>query len=396
VFEDFFTPSILFGKKTNMKAKSIKGKSTEEVKSKLEQSMTDGFQPTLAICFISKSLDRTAISNVLDAAGISVFGCTTNGEFIDEETEKGSAAILLLDMKKEYFHIYFHEFSEPNYRQVAKEIAQNVKEKFPLPAFFLGLSHHETDGEEILHGFEDIAGKEVNAFGGGAGDDYAFKDNFVFTNGKDSEKAIVCIAIDETKIKVEGITTCGWKAVGTEKIVTKSEGNHVYTVDNVAVLDLTAKYGGLENVTPENKSLLLEIAANLPLQLQREKGDPVMRPGLMVDWSDRSFYTSGTVPQGSKVRFSLPPDFDVMEKVIRGVENLKATKMPEADAVVVFSCAGRILSFGPLMNQELEGIKNVWNVPMAGMFSNAELGRATGGNLEMHNLTTCCIALKEK
>lgn len=23
-------------------------------------------------------------------------------------------------------------------------------------------------------------------------------------------------------------------------------------------------------------------------------------------------------------------------------------------------------------------------------------GRATGGNLEMHNLTTCCIALKEK
>ena len=240
------------------------------------------------------------------------------------------------------------------------------------------MSHHETDGEEVLRGLEDIVGKEVNAFGGGAGDDYAFKETVVFANGKDSNKAIVCIAIDETKITVEGITTCGWKAVGTEKIVTKSEGNHVYTVDNVPVLDLTAKYGGLEDVTPENKNLLLEIASSLPLQLQREKGDPVMRPGLMVDWSDHSFYTSGTVPQGSKIRFSLPPDFDVMEKVIRGVENLKATKMPEADAVVVFSCAGRILSFGPLMNQELEGIKNVWNVPMAGMFSNAELGRATG------------------
>jgi len=26
----------------------------------------------------------------------------------------------------------------------------------------------------------------------------------------------------------------------------------------------------------------------------------------------------------------------------------------------------------------------------------AELARATGGNLEMHNLTTCVIALKEK
>ena len=72
------------------------------------------------------------------------------------------------------------------------------------------------------------------------------------------------------------------------------------------------------------------------------------------------------------------------------------TEMPEADAVLVFSCAGRIVSLGLLMSKELEGIKDVWNAPIAGMFSNAELGRATGGNLEMHNLTTCVIALKEK
>ena len=121
-----------------------------------------------------------------------------------------------------------------------------------------------------------------------------------------------------------------------------------------------------------------------------------MRPGLVVDWNDHSYYCSGTVPQGSKVRFSLPPDFDVMEKVIKGAELLKDTEMPEADALVVFSCAGRIMALGPLMNMELEGLKNVWNVPMAGMFSNAEMARATGGNLEMHNLTTCCVALKEK
>ena len=85
-----------------------------------------------------------------------------------------------------------------------------------------------------------------------------------------------------------------------------------------------------------------------------------------------------------------------MEKVIKGVEELKANEMPEADALIVFSCAGRILAFGPLMNQEIEGIKKVWDVPMAGMFSNAELARATGGNLEMHNITTCCVAIKEK
>ena len=379
-----------------MKAKSISGRSTEEVKAALEQSMTDGFKPTLAIVFISKSLDRAAISNMLDAAGVIIFGCTTNGEFIDEQPEKNSAAILLLDMNPAHFQVYYEEYPQKNYREVAKSIAVKAKEKFRTPAFLIGTSNASADGEEILRGIEEVAGSVVNAFGGAAGDDYSFNETFVFTNKKESSNAMVCIALDESKVEIKGIATCGWKAVGTEKLVTKSEGNHVYTVDNLSVLDLTAKYGGIENVTPENQNLLIEIAANFPLQLQREKGDPIMRPGLVIDWNDRSFYTSGSVPQGSKVRFSLPPDFDVMETVVKGVEKLKATEMPEADALVVFSCAGRILSLGPLMSQELEGIKNVWNVPMAGMFSNAELGRATGGNLEMHNLTTCCIALKEK
>ena len=379
-----------------MKAKSIKGKSTEEIKSALEQSIADGFKPTLAICFISKSQDRKSISELLDAKGISIFGCTTNGEFIDEVTEKGSAAILLLDMNRDHFQIYFEEYPAGNYREVAKDIAQRASEKFPTPAFLLGLSHQATNGEEILRGLEDVVGPAVNVFGGCAGDDYTFNEQFVFTNRKDSGQAIVCIALDEAKVKVKGLATCGWKAIGTEKTVTKSEGNHVYTVDNIPVLDITAKYGGIQNISPDNQGLLLEIAANLPLQLQREKGDPIMRPGLLIDWNDHSFYTSGTVPQGSKVKFSVQPDLDVMEKVVKGVENLKATEMPEADALVVFSCAGRILSFGPMMNMEIEGIKNVWNVPMAGMFSNGELGRATGGNLEMHNLTTCTVALKEK
>ncbi|TYA57511.1 FIST signal transduction protein [Formosa maritima] len=379
-----------------MKSKSIKGHSTSEIKAALTQSMSDGFKPTLAIVFSSICQDLKAISKLLDDFDIAIFGCTTNGEFIDEETEKGSIAMLLLDMKKENFHIYINEYPNKDYKEVATEIAKKAKEKFEKPAFLIGTSGASADGEEILRGFEDIIGKDVNAFGGAAGDDYSFTETFVFTNQEISNNGLVCLVVNEEKIDIKGIATCGWKAVGTEKTVTKSNGNHVYTIDTIPALDITVKYGGLENITPDNKEVLLELAANFPLQLQRDKGDPVMRPPLVVDWTDHSFYTSGTVPQGSKVRFSLPPDWDVMEKVIKEVQNLKDTKMPEADALIIFSCAGRILAFGPMMTDELEGIKNVWNVPMAGMFSNAELARATGGNLEMHNLTTCCVAIKEK
>lgn len=386
-----------------MKAKSIKGKSPEEIQTALQESMADaclpdrqGFKPTLAIVFLSVKQDRNAVCKILDDENIAVFGATTNGEFIDEELGKGSIAILLLDIKTEYFQIFFQEYPDKNYREVAQSIAGTALENFDRPTFLIAGSHGETDAEQLLFGFEDIIGKQVNVYGGMAGDDYSFTEQFVFTNDKSSNRGIVVLALDENKIEIKGVATCGWKAVGTEKTVTKSEGNHVFTVDDVPVLDLTKKYGGLDDLTPKHEMQVLEIATNFPLQLQRENGDPIMRPGLVIDWNDGSFFCSGTVPQGSKVRFSLPPDFDVMEKVIKGVEKLKETEMQDADALIVFSCAGRILSLGPLMPQEIEGIKNVWNVPMVGMFSNAELARATGGNLEMHNLTTCCIALKEK
>jgi hypothetical protein len=379
-----------------MQAKSIKGKSTEEVEKAFTESMADGFKPTLAIVFLSVKQNRKDISAVLDKACIKVFGVTTNGEFIDETPEKQSTAILLLDINYDYFNLLHADYDKTSYQGVAANLAKEVIDKFSNPSFLIAGSNANADAEALLRGFEEIAGKEVEVYGAMAGDDISFTEQFVFTNNWESKEGLVVLAFDANKIAIKGKATCGWKAVGTTKTVTKSEGNHVYTVDDVPVLDLTARYGGIENVSPDNPQLLLEIAANLHMQLQRENGDPVMRPGLVVDWSDHSFYCSGTVPQGSKVKFSLPPDFDVVEKVIKATTDLKEKEMPEADAVIVFSCAGRLLSFGPMINYELEGIKNVWNVPMVGMFSNAELARATGGNLEMHNATTCVVALKEK
>ena len=379
-----------------MKAKSIKGKSVAEIQTALQQSMADGFKPTLAIVLLSITQNRKAIAETLAGAGLQIFGVTTNGEFTDEVPEKLSTAILLLDINASYFNLFSSHYAENNFKEAAYKLAIDAKKQFKNPAFLIAGSHAQTDAEALLEGFVAATSPEVDIYGCMAGDDITFTDQFVFTNKWESNKGLVVLALDGDKILIKGKATCGWKAVGTEKTVTKSEGTHVYTVDDVPVLDITAKYGGIENVSPDNAGLLLEIAANFPLQLQRGKGDPVMRPGLVIDWTDRSFYCSGTVPQGSKVRFSLPPDLDVMNKVVKEIENLKATEMPEADALVIFSCAGRILSFGPLMTEELVGIKNVWNVPMVGMFSNAELARATGGNLEMHNLTTCCVVLKER
>ncbi len=377
-----------------MHAKTINGSSPSTIRIALEQTISEDFKPTLAIVFLSVKQDRDAVSRILTDAGIAIYGATSNGEFTGEGITAGEIAILLLDINPAYFTIVFEEFPDRNYRQVTQSIATKAGEKFAHPCFLIAGSNLNTDAEALLHGFEDILGINVNVNGGMAGDDFAFKEDFVFTNGRNTSNGIVVVILDEEKISMSGRATFGWKPVGTEKTVTKSEGNHVYTIDDVPVLDLIIKFGGYENVTPENFALEHSIA--LSMQLKRETGDPVMRPALLVDWDDHSIYCGGPVPQGAKMRFSLPPDFDVIEKVIRGCEDLKAEEIPEADALLVFNCAGRLLSLGPFISEEIEGIQNVWDVPIAGMFSSAELARATNGNLEMHGFTACTVVLKEK
>ena len=270
-----------------------------------------------------------------------------------------------------------------------------AKSKFKDPGLVLAGSHIESNPEEMLKGIQEVIGEDVNIFGCMAGDDFAFEKQYVFTNKKKTDRGVLILAFDQERIELKGRAISGGKAMGTEKIVTKSEGNRVYTINDIPALDITAKYGGVTNLSPDNEELLMEIATNCTIQLQRENGEAVMRPGLVVNWDDHSFICSGTVPQGSKIKFSLPPDFDAIEEVIDGCKEIQ-TDMPAVDAIIYITCAGRLIAFGPLMGQEISGIKEVWDVPIVGMFSNAELGRSRKGNLEMHNLSSCVVLIREK
>ena len=354
--------------------------------------MPTNFKPTLAFVFLSVSQDRNAVAEMLDQFSISVIGATSNGEFIDEGYEQGTIAILLLDIDPNYFFIQFSDLNGKDDRQITSILAKEAIGRFSDPAFIIMGSSLQTDVEEILGGFMDVLGNDANIVGGMAGDDHTFKDQYVFTNNQSGNRAVVSLVLNQQKVEVAGRATHGWKAVGTVKVITRSEGNRVYTIDGTPALDLCLRYSGLSADDPQ---LITEFVTNFPLQLQREKGTPLMRPQFHVFWEDHSMLTSGKIPEGSKVRFSLPPDFDVIEKVVEENKKMKEEEMIDADALIVYNCGGRLMSLGPLLSEEIKGMKEVWNVPMAGMFSNAEIGRTPNGNLEMHNLTTCWVVLKE-
>ncbi len=380
-----------------MKAKSIKGKSTEEIKSALQQSLVDGFKPTLAIVFISVKQNKEEVCDLLNKEGISIFGATTSGEFIGPEITEGGITIMLLDIDPSYYQLIFQETGTSSAYEVSKFVGTEGKKTFTNPAFIIASGWLHTDGEQIVAGIEDGIGSNATVFGGMAGDDLALREPFVFTYGKSSTTGLIALIIDEDKINIKGIATCGWKPIGIKKTITKSIGNVVYTIDGQPALDLVIKYLGLTmDQESTASSTVVNLGAYYPLQLERENAPPVMRTAMLGNVEDRSLICAGNVPQGAKVRFSLPPDFDVIDTVVAECTELKNEKQNEADAVIMFSCISRYLSFGVMTSEEIERVSKVWNAPLIGFFSYGEFGKSKNGKHEFHNNTCCVVVLKEK
>jgi len=230
-----------------------------------------------------------------------------------------------------------------------------------------------------------------------AGDDFTMTGTFVFTNGKSSDNGIVAVILDQDKFILEGLAICGWKSVGTTKTITKSEGCWVYSIDDEPALDMIVKYMGIPSLNKEIESeIVLNIGSNFPMELQLQNGSTVMRTAMLANWKENSFMCAGNVPQGSKIRFTLPADFEVIDEVVSACKEIKDTKLPQVDAMILFSCKARHIAFGPLIGREIQGLKNIWNVPMAGYFTYGEFGKATKGKQEFHNITCCWAALKER
>ena len=379
-----------------MTVKTIKAAGINEIGAALSGSLADGFRPTLAIVFLSSRQDRAAVSTMLSKEGIGIFGATTSGEFISSEISNGGIVIMLLDINTAYFKLAFFETGEKKAFDISKELGVRGKNIFSKPAFIIASGWLQTDGEEIIRGIEEGFGSDVTIFGGMAGDDLELRKPVVFTNDKTSVTGIVAIIVDEDRIAVNGIATCGWKPIGITKKVTKSIGNIVYTIDDKPALDLVIKYLGLDIDLDPGTDILTNIGAYYPLQLERENAPPVMRTAMLGNKEDRSLVCAGNIPQGSKVRFSLPPDFDVIDTVVAECTDLKNEDQAGADALIMFSCISRYLSFGVMTSEEIERVINVWNAPLIGFFCYGEFGKSKRGRHEFHNNTCCVVALKEK
>jgi hypothetical protein len=385
-----------------MKAKSIKGKSLDEIKNELEANMKDGFSPTLAIVFISIKQDKDAICEILHNKGIDIIGATSSGEFIDGHESEGEIVMILLDINKYNYSILFEDIGDRSLEDATGKMVHDAFNIFEKPAFILLTTLLKSDGslldgEGMVKFIEKLAGPDISMFGGMAGDDLSFSGTWVFTNGKSTDYGMAALVLNEAKVELHGLAFSGWKPMGVSRIVTKSEGNLIYSIDNRPALEMYLHLLGQEiSSSYDQIDFFDKIGVHYPFQIEREDREPKMCNPIGYDREKQALICESDVLQGSSLRFSTPPDFDIIETVIEKAEKLKTDQNAEADVLLIFSCAGRLSALGPMAQQENEGLQKVWDSPMAGFYTYGEYGKGLNGKHEFHSTTCSWVALKEK
>ena len=379
-----------------MEAKLIKGNTAAEVQVALDTVLHSGFKPTLAIITLGNSENVAALRLVFDQHGIAIFGITAPQKFTGEGIEDVDIIAMLLDLNRDYFRIVLHEYQDSSVYEAGLKTGKIGKETFTNPGFIISPIDFRMSGDELIRGLIDSAGEEVPIMGGVAGNPKDFS-GILFNNSSTTRAGILALILDQEKVVMNGQAVSGWKPVGTSKKITKSKGAWVYSIDDQPAMNVIKRFLGEEIITDEKQDNgLLPSDLGYPLQFQRTSGNAIMKPVLFWNTADQSIMVGSEVNEGDFFRFSLPPDFDAIDTVVESTRAVKEKSMPETDAVLIFSCVGRLGTFGPMISSEIEGLFETWKKPMLGYFSLGEFGKLDEGACEFHGTTVSCVAIKEK
>ncbi|RYZ62898.1 MAG: hypothetical protein EOO14_00790 [Chitinophagaceae bacterium] len=385
-----------------MKAKSIAVTSPESLQTSLNESTADGFTPTLAIVFISIKQDRDTVVQILRQHDIDVLGATSCGEFIDGHQSEGAIGILLMDMKRSDYTILFEDIGERSLGEAAAQLSKAALQKFKRPAFILcstSLNVDGTilDGETLIRSIEKTVGPDLTLFGGMAGDDMSFKGTCVFANQCSTGYGVAALIINQEKIDLHGVALSGWKPIGVARTITKSKGNLLYEIDGKPALDMYLRFLGEDFASADEQIRFFDsVGLHYPLQIQRTDREPMMCNPMGYSKEENALILESDVEPGSKFWFSTPPDFDIVDTVIKKATEIRNATKRGAEALLIFSCASRLNALGPMAQQENNGLAEVWSAPMAGFYTYGEFGKAVNGKHEAHSTTCSWVVLSEK
>jgi hypothetical protein len=252
----------------------------------------------------------------------------------------------------------------------------------------------QVNGSELVRGLRGGLPNAVQVTGGLAGDGDRFERTLVLAEQRPREGAVSVLGFYGDRLKVGFGSLGGWDPFGPERVVTRSEGNELFELDNKPALELYKTYLG------EHAAGLPATGLLFPLNVRRIEGeDPLVRTILAVDEAEQSLTFAGDVPEGAVAQL-MKANF---ERLIDGAAGA-AQSCHEVlggqppDLAVLISCVGRKLVLKQRTEEEVEGVREVLgnDTPLTGFYSYGEIcPAASSADCQLHNQTMTITTFRE-
>jgi len=253
----------------------------------------------------------------------------------------------------------------------------------------------KVNGSELVRGINSRLPEHVVVTGGLAGDGDRFGRTWVMANGRVETNGVVAVGLYGSRIRVGHGSKGGWDTFGPERVVTKSEGNVLFALDDKPALALYKEYLGERAAGLPGSALLFPLA----LRPSMDDQNSVVRTVLAVDEERQSMTFAGDIPVGYYAKL-MRANFD---RLILGAQaaggaaaSLKEHAAPALS--IAISCVGRRLVLGERTEEETEATLHTLpaGTQQVGFYSYGEISPHTSGKCDLHNQTMTLTVLSER
>lgn len=318
---------------------------------------------------------------------------STAGEIIAEKVYDNSISITAIEFEKSQYLIKRANILdfEKNAIAIGKHLAKLLPEE-NLKHIFMVSEGSFVNGSALIKGLEH---KNTNTAitGGLCGDDARFEKTLVGYNEQPKEGEIVAIGFYGESLEISFAQYGGWTPFGPERIITKSEGNVLFELDDLPALDLYKKYLG------EKAKQLPQSALLYPISLkQKNKKEPIVRTILAIDEEKNTMTLAGDVPEGSTVQLMMANIDNIAEGALKAAAIGMKNRNTKPELALLVSCIGRKLVMDQRVEEEIEEVIEVigQQAVVSGFYSYGELAPFYGNkSCELHNQTMTLTLFSE-
>jgi len=249
------------------------------------------------------------------------------------------------------------------------------------------------NGSELVRGLNSRLPESVVVTGGLAGDGDRFGKTFVIASGAVETNGVVAVGLYGDKVRVGHGSKGGWDTFGPERVVTKAEGNVLYTLDDRPALSLYKEYLGDRAAGLPGSALLFPLA----LRATSDDANSVVRTVLAVDENKQSMTFAGDIPTGYLAKL-MRANFDRLILGAQAAGGAAALREHRGPALsIAISLRGRRLVPGESAEGGTEAATGV--VPSGtqqiGFYSYGEISPHATGRCDLHNQTMTLTVLSE-